>query len=1019
MALSTREIYLVLRARDEASRIVRGFGNNLSRTGVMLQQFGSAAIASGVALTSLGAAGLAFMKSNIDIAAEYDQQARRTLTQVDGIKASLEDVAEVGRRVAREIGVPFETLQDTLFFIFSSMDVNIKEAETLLRGFAKEAVAGQTDIEAAARTSIAIMNALQIPVSELTRLQDIQFQIVRKGIISYEELSQTIGRALPATSRAGQSFETLGAMIAFMTRNGLSAAMASTSAARALEAFAHPTTVGRIEDMGIKVRDARGEFLPLVDVLGALTEEMRGMGSVERSKFMQELFKGSGGRIQARRFFDLAFANFKEFDTMVGHMENSAGAFDNAYQIMSGSVGHQSELLRNKWMLIREALGRALLPAFMKLIDFLSKILGWFERLPQSTKAFIAQFITLGSVAAIVVGSFLMFVGVMAFFVAGLILAGKALVIMMGVLAAVVLVVTAFATAIFFAWKNSTTFREIVRSVVDWFKTLWRVVVDTASGIRAAFEEHLLPPLRKLGDVISGTVLPVVLDLVAKFKEQMLPTVKSVAGFFKDTLAVAFAFIGNMIETMLIPAIQSLNNWYRENETVIDDVISRIATFAKWIGIVAVIILAGPVFAIGALIAIIAVLIFTFIAVTTVLMKVRDFLVMVGTAIFNFFAGVAETARAWAANVRDAIAGFFGWLAETWTTVWNATLDFLRGVWQGILTIIGGALNILLTTIWQPFWNVFGEFFKAIWDLIVAILRLAWTIISELFKTALLGLRIVWETTWNAISSFFSGIWNSISRFVRARWNDISRFVSSGLRGLRNIWNNIWSAVSNFVADKWRQILSAVRGPLNSIRRGISSVMGSVRRIWNSAWNAVRRVVGDRIRDAWRNVRDGIRRIRNFFTNARRWLFNAGANIIRGLIDGITSKIRDLTNTINGISQKIRDFLPGSPVKEGPLRVLNNGRAGGEIVKMIAAGMLREQPTVTKAMDDILGRTNIRDALGEITPLTRRVDLSRVGAGRGESGASKVVNQTITVNTQEIDPVAHAAQLGWLLEARS
>lgn len=318
----TRDLWIVLRARDEASRIIRSFGTTVSgaaassaasvsafdramaTTAQRLSQFSQVAMLAGGIMTGFGVAGLAFIKSATTVAAEYDKQVRRTMTQIDGITTSLDEIAEVGRRVARQVEIPFEQMQETLFFIFSSMNVSVAEAETLLKGFAKEAVAGNTNIESAARTTIAIINALGMSVNDLTRIQDVQFQIVRKGIITYEELANTIGRALPAAARAGQSFETLGGMIAFLTRNGLSAAMAATSAARAMESIAHPKTVARLEDMGIKVRNAKGEFLPLVQIMEKMNVKLSKLAAPDRAKFLQDLFTGAGGTIQARRFWD-------------------------------------------------------------------------------------------------------------------------------------------------------------------------------------------------------------------------------------------------------------------------------------------------------------------------------------------------------------------------------------------------------------------------------------------------------------------------------------------------------------------------------------------------------------------------------------------------------------------------------------------------------------------------------------------------------------------------------------------
>ena len=117
------------------------------------------------------------------------------------------------------------------------------------------------------------------------------------------------------------------------------------------------------------------------------------------------------------------------------------------------------------------------------------------------------------------------------------------------------------------------------------------------------------------------------------------------------------------------------------------------------------------------------------------------------------------------------------------------------------------------------------------------------------------------------------------------------------------------------------------------------------------------------------------------------------------MIQGITSKIDQVTEKIKELTKKISDALPGSPVKTGPLTVLNNGYAGGQIVKMLADGMSSE-------MDRIQMSANIMGS-GMLTGFGANLTT-------GETG-SVVKNYNITQNitTQEINPVRQAAALGW------
>ena len=71
--------------------------------------------------------------------------------------------------------------------------------------------------------------------------------------------------------------------------------------------------------------------------------------------------------------------------------------------------------------------------------------------------------------------------------------------------------------------------------------------------------------------------------------------------------------------------------------------------------------------------------------------------------------------------------------------------------------------------------------------------------------------------------------------------------------------------------------------------------------------------------------------------------------MIQGLIDGIRSKIAAIGDVMRGVADKIKGFLPGSPVKEGPLVSWNRGGAGKRLGGMLAEGLDASRATVAAA----------------------------------------------------------------------
>lgn len=507
MALGSREILLVIRARDEASRSLRFLASNLRHTDRDAAAAAASMVSRGAALFSLGAGfasvGVGILNSldaATDAAMEYERLARLTLTQVDGVTASLQELEDTAISVGRKIPIPLEELQTTLYDIFSTIDVSMPEAAALLEGFAKQAVTGQSDIQKAAMTTIAILNAFQMPLSELGHIQDVQFQAVRKGALTYDELASNIGKAIPAAVQAGQTFDDLASMMSFLTRGGLSAAMASTSAARALEVLSNPKTVKRLEDMGVTVRDTSGEFLPMIDIFGQINEKTKDLASPERNAIIQELLSGAGNSIQARRFWIRALTNFEELKKHRDWMANSEGTFEEAYKTMFESPTSKIDLMNNKLQSMRIEIGEKLIPVKVRLAEAISAVLDAWARLgPKAQKVIVMVLAAVGVFSALL-GIVLMVAGVWLLLSAAATIAGVSLGAVIGISAAVAAAIAALGVVAYMVWDNWETLKKkaieiwdsiqkAVARTVDWFRlNVLPVFVGFVTSLRKAWK---------------------------------------------------------------------------------------------------------------------------------------------------------------------------------------------------------------------------------------------------------------------------------------------------------------------------------------------------------------------------------------------------------------------------------------------------------------------------------------------------------------------------------------------------
>jgi TP901 family phage tail tape measure protein len=694
MPLSSREIYLLLRARDEASRVVRGFSNELLRSATAAQaaaaraqaaqlrqqavamrasgataaqvqgltvasrawdqyardlelaekrtrafatatqQVGQAVTTLGIGLAVAGGIGLKFFFDAAKFSQEYQRQVALSKTQVDSFTVTLKELSDIGKRVANDIATPFEEIQPALFNIFSSTNANLKESEILLEGFARASVAGQTAIQNAARGTISIMNAFNIPFTKVNDILDIQFQLVRKGVGTYEEFAKVLGNVVPSATRAGQNFQTVAAMLAFLTRNGLSAAMAATSAARALEAMSHPKTIQRLEKLGIRARDAKGNFLPLDQVLTSLRKKLMALPPPARVEALVDLLRGAGGTIQARRFLEqvlLRPGELEEFTGFLKDMNNATGAFSNAYNEMADTAAAKSQLLSNRWAVLKESVGQLVTPFLLNLVDAASKVLKMFNDLDPGTQKLIVNILSVGSVVALAFGLFLVFIGIIAGVATAFAIAGSAILVVGGVILGLGVIIGGVVAFFVLMARKSDEFRQKLSVLGDSFVALKDRVVQAVQPVIDSFERNFLPKIieafRVLGEIAETT----------------------------------FTFVAMIIRDELIPALAAAEEWWRKNEATIKPIISILGQIMKWLLIVAGIIVA--VFIAGALLTLIG----------TVRMVI---------AVFGVFVEMIKLVISW---VRGMIAFY--------TMLWGAVVDAankMRGAWQSFMVFLSG-----------------------------------------------------------------------------------------------------------------------------------------------------------------------------------------------------------------------------------------------------------------------------------------------------------------------------------------
>lgn len=273
----------------------------------------------------------------------------------------------------------------------------------------------------------------------------------------------------------------------------------------------------------------------------------------------------------------------------------------------------------------------------------------------------------------------------------------------------------------------------------------------------------------------------------------------------------------------------------------------------------------------------------------------------------------------------------------------------------------------VITFLVQAFFSIV-EGAKAVWTNVSS----AFTNIQSTVSSVIATVSSVITSGFNAVKSFVSSTWSSISSAVSSAINAVKGFVSSGVKAVQSAWNSAWSSAKSAVSSAWSNIKS-------SVSTGVNNVVSFVRGLPG--------------------------KIKSALGNLGSLLYQAGANVINGLINGIQSRIGAIRAKIASVAQTIRNHLPFSPAKEGPLSGSGNPEnSGRSIGRMLASGIGSEQGNVKSAMNDLLsGGFNSRAVLS--SPQASSVFTPTATATHLQSGEPTPVEVRVFIGDRELSDI--------------
>ena len=248
--------------------------------------------------------------------------------------------------------------------------------------------------------------------------------------------------------------------------------------------------------------------------------------------------------------------------------------------------------------------------------------------------------------------------------------------------------------------------------------------------------------------------------------------------------------------------------------------------------------------------------------------------------------------------------------------------------------------------------------------------------------------------------------WSIIKENGAAIFNELKVIISIVVEGIRKLWSKHGDQITSTLKTAWDFILNIVRIASEQLKNIVKLISSVMKGDWSAAWASMKNIISTGVNSikiilsGFKNVALGVlnslsslaasimvsmvKRMQSALSalsgvgkQAVNWLLNsfkgnvfyvAGKNIIQSLINGIKSMISSVSSTMTSVVSTIRNKLPFSPAKEGPLRDLNKINFAGSINESLrkARGKI-QRPSIELGqtiMDNLLNEKNINLSSG-------------------------------------------------------
>lgn len=349
--------------------------------------------------------------------------------------------------------------------------------------------------------------------------------------------------------------------------------------------------------------------------------------------------------------------------------------------------------------------------------------------------------------------------------------------------------------------------------------------------------------------------------------------------------------------------------------------------------------------------------------------------IMSGTTKRLMIGSLFDKAGIGAENARQTIL-------KAWTTVKEFLLTAWGVIKQAAQTIFGA-----LSAWWEENGEAVMESFSRIWEGIKTLCLALWEALSSAAQSIFGALKKFWDTWGETIITVFGVIWNTLISLIQPFLDAIAAIISFLASVFTGDWEGAWTAIKDFAAAIWQMITTIISGALTAITAIWDTAVG----IFTGIFENIRNAVVEKVTAIKDSIVEGFTAAIDWIKSLPEQALQWGADIIQGIVDGITGAIGKVGEAVSGVASKIKSFLGFSKPDDGPLSDFDTYMP--DMIDLMAKGITAGREKVKGALETLTGDMSVITKANVVSPTTAAV-------ATGSNQVSKSVVQNVEINNK-------------------